>query len=84
MKDLDCLVEETTMWFGKVDALFLNAGIAPFAPVEASDEAFFDRCFNINVAIFRSHPDYQAPSRLLDELRRLIEQRHDVFGDIEE
>jgi NAD(P)-dependent dehydrogenase (short-subunit alcohol dehydrogenase family) len=35
--------------FGKLDILFLNAGIAELRPVEAWDEAAFDRMFATNV-----------------------------------
>jgi NAD(P)-dependent dehydrogenase (short-subunit alcohol dehydrogenase family) len=34
--------------FGKLDVLFLNAGIAEMRPLENWDEAGFDRSFNIN------------------------------------
>jgi NAD(P)-dependent dehydrogenase (short-subunit alcohol dehydrogenase family) len=34
---------------GKVDALFVNAGVAEFLPLEAATEAHFDRVFDINV-----------------------------------
>ena len=34
---------------GRLDVLFVNAGIAYFAPIEAVDEAFFDKQFDINV-----------------------------------
>ncbi|TYR34697.1 SDR family oxidoreductase [Sphingobacterium phlebotomi] len=34
---------------GKVDVLFLNAGIASFSPIEQTTEADFDRQFNTNV-----------------------------------
>jgi len=34
---------------GKLDVLFLNAGIASFAPIEHTTEADFDRQFNTNV-----------------------------------
>ncbi len=43
------LVSEISRKFGKVDVLFINAGIAKFAPIEASDEAFFDETININL-----------------------------------
>lgn len=33
---------------GKIDVLFLNAGIGVFQPVEAWDEATFDRVINVN------------------------------------
>ena len=35
--------------YGRIDVLFVNAGVAHFAPLEAVDEAFFDKQFNINV-----------------------------------
>lgn len=34
---------------GKVDVLFINAGIASFSPIEHTTEADFDRQFNTNV-----------------------------------
>ncbi|MEM7272900.1 MAG: SDR family oxidoreductase [Actinomycetota bacterium] len=34
---------------GRVDALFLNAGLGAFAPLSATDATEFDRQFNINV-----------------------------------
>jgi NAD(P)-dependent dehydrogenase (short-subunit alcohol dehydrogenase family) len=33
----------------KLDALFINAGVARFAPLEAIDEALWDETFNVNV-----------------------------------
>jgi NAD(P)-dependent dehydrogenase (short-subunit alcohol dehydrogenase family) len=35
--------------FGKLDILFVNAGVAELRPIELWDEAGFDRTFNINV-----------------------------------
>jgi NAD(P)-dependent dehydrogenase (short-subunit alcohol dehydrogenase family) len=35
--------------FGELDVLFVNAGIADLKPIEAWDEAAFDRSFDINV-----------------------------------
>lgn len=35
--------------WGKLDVLFLNAGIAKLAPFEAVDEAFYDEHMNVNV-----------------------------------
>lgn len=49
LEDISALVEKVTAQFGQVDILFANAGIAWFAPIEASDEAFFDAQFNTNV-----------------------------------
>jgi NAD(P)-dependent dehydrogenase (short-subunit alcohol dehydrogenase family) len=49
LEEISALVEKVKAQFGKVDILFANAGIAWFAPIEASDEAFFDAQFNTNV-----------------------------------
>ena len=46
--DLDNLFNETNSKFGKIDILFVNAGIAKFAPLADSDEALFDEIVNIN------------------------------------
>lgn len=46
--DLDKLFDETNSKFGKIDILFVNAGIAKFAPLADSDEALFDEIVNIN------------------------------------
>jgi NAD(P)-dependent dehydrogenase (short-subunit alcohol dehydrogenase family) len=35
--------------FGKIDALFINAGIGKFLPVEQVSEAFFDETMSINL-----------------------------------
>ncbi|MBI3507825.1 MAG: SDR family oxidoreductase [Proteobacteria bacterium] len=43
------LAAEIAAKFGKLDILFANAGIAEFAPIEAVDEAHFDRQFATNV-----------------------------------
>ncbi len=43
------LVDQVKAKHGRIDVLFVNAGIAKFAPLEAADEAFFDAQFNVNV-----------------------------------
>ena len=43
------LIDQVKAKHGRIDVLFVNAGVAHFAPLEASDEAFFDTQFNINV-----------------------------------
>ncbi len=43
---LGTLVKEK---FGRVDVLFLNAGIAKFAPIEMIDEATYEDTFDVNV-----------------------------------
>ena len=35
--------------FGKLDVLFVNAGVAKFMPADASDEALYDAIFDVNV-----------------------------------
>jgi NAD(P)-dependent dehydrogenase (short-subunit alcohol dehydrogenase family) len=47
--DLERVFDVVKTQYGKVDILFLNAGVAPFAPLEATDEALFDRIINVNV-----------------------------------
>ena len=43
------LVDHVKEKHGRIDVLFVNAGIGHFAPLDVVDEAFFDRQFNINV-----------------------------------
>ena len=43
------LIEQVVAKHGRIDVAFVNAGVAAFAPLEAVDEAFFDRQFDINV-----------------------------------
>lgn len=47
--DIDRVMAEVKKLAGRIDALFVNAGVANFAPIEAVDEAFFDRHMAINV-----------------------------------
>ncbi len=49
LADIDRAIAQVAKEAGRIDVLFVNAGIAHFAPIEASDEAFFDRQFAINV-----------------------------------
>lgn len=46
--DLERLFAATEERLGKIDVLFVNAGIAPMVPFVDSDEALFDKIFNIN------------------------------------
>lgn len=48
LKDLENLFQATDKKFGKIDVLYVNAGIAKFAPLEQSDEALFDEIVDIN------------------------------------
>lgn len=49
MIDIDNLYQEIEKLHGKIDVLFLNAGVASFSPVEYVTEELFDNHFNINV-----------------------------------
>ena len=49
LADIARLVAEVKAKAGRIDALFVNAGIAKFAPLEQSDELLFDQTFDINV-----------------------------------
>ena len=49
LDQVTALVSLVKSEFGTVDILFANAGIAWFAPIGQSDEAFFDTHFDINV-----------------------------------
>jgi NAD(P)-dependent dehydrogenase (short-subunit alcohol dehydrogenase family) len=46
--DIDNLFATVKNEFGNIDVLFINAGIALFAPVENVTEEFFDRIMDIN------------------------------------
>ena len=43
------LVDQVKAKHGRIDVLFVNAGIAKFAPIADVDEAFYDSQFNVNV-----------------------------------
>lgn len=49
LADIDRLYSEVAAKFGKIDALFANAGIAKFSPASDSSEKMFDDIFDINV-----------------------------------
>lgn len=49
LRDLDTLFDIVTKKLGHIDVLFANAGIARFAPVSDTSEAFYDEIFDINV-----------------------------------
>src|SRR5690349_9451677 len=46
--DLDKLFDTVSKKLGKIDVLFVNAGIYKFAPLEGSNEGFYDELFDIN------------------------------------
>ena len=47
--DTQALADDVRTQFGRLDALFLNAGVGPMQPVEAVTEAAFDDNFAVNV-----------------------------------
>lgn len=47
--DLDKLYAEVSQKLGKIDVLFVNAGIAKFAPLGETSESVYDEQFDINV-----------------------------------
>ena len=48
-EDLDALVKRTIDTYGRIDALFNNAGIAYSAPLEVFDQEQFDRVVEMNL-----------------------------------
>ena len=49
LSDLDKLFAEVAQKLGKIDVLFVNAGIAKFAPLAETSESLYDEIFDINV-----------------------------------
>ena len=49
LSDLDRVVDLATSHLGRVDFVFVNAGVAKFAPFEATDEKLWDELNDINV-----------------------------------
>ncbi|WP_293307603.1 SDR family oxidoreductase [Pedobacter sp. UBA5917] len=45
---IDSLADSIKLDFGKLDIIFLNAGIATFSPFEAASESHFDEIMDIN------------------------------------
>src|SRR5215218_1887810 len=48
LADTEALFAAVKERFGRVDVLFVNAGVAQFAPVEETDEGLFDHVMDIN------------------------------------
>jgi NAD(P)-dependent dehydrogenase (short-subunit alcohol dehydrogenase family) len=48
LADLDKLYTEVSQKLGKIDVLFVNAGIAKFAPLAETSEGTYDEQFDIN------------------------------------
>lgn len=49
LKSIDNLVDEVKSKFGKIDIVFLNAGLAAFAPLDQASEEHYDAIMNVNV-----------------------------------
>jgi len=48
LEALDQMVNQVSEWFGGVDVLFINAGVAAFAPVGQVSEELFDNIMDVN------------------------------------
>ena len=49
LTDIDKLFAEVSKKLGKIDVLFVNAGVAKFAPLADTPESMFDEQFDINI-----------------------------------
>src|ERR1700722_5617244 len=49
LPELERFFQEVSQKLGRIDALFVNAGIATFAPLAETSEAAYDDMFDINV-----------------------------------
>ncbi len=49
LTDIDKLYAEVSKKLGKIDVLFVNAGVAKFAPLAETPESLFDEQFDINI-----------------------------------
>ena len=49
--DLDRFYSAVAQKFGKIDILFVNAGVAKFRPLENADEAHYDEIFDMNTRV---------------------------------
>jgi NAD(P)-dependent dehydrogenase (short-subunit alcohol dehydrogenase family) len=49
LTDVDKLYAEVSQKLGKIDVLFVNAGVAKFAPLAETSESLYDENFDINI-----------------------------------
>jgi NAD(P)-dependent dehydrogenase (short-subunit alcohol dehydrogenase family) len=49
LEDVDRLYAEVSRKLGKIDVLFVNAGVAKFAPLAETSESLYDEHFDINI-----------------------------------
>jgi NAD(P)-dependent dehydrogenase (short-subunit alcohol dehydrogenase family) len=64
LADIEALARKVEAAFGKIDLLFINAGIGKFRPLEQVTEADFDETFDINL---------KGPFFIVQRLSGLIE-----------
>src|SRR5260370_28760752 len=57
LTDIDKLYAEVSKKLGKIDVLFVNAGVAKFSPLAETSESVYDEQFDINIkeAYFTIH-----------------------------
>jgi NAD(P)-dependent dehydrogenase (short-subunit alcohol dehydrogenase family) len=70
--DIEALAAEVKERLGGIDVLFVNAGIARFAPLEASTEAFWDETFAVDEKGFPGASVYSASKAALRSLARTL------------
>src|SRR5260370_21350137 len=49
LEDLEKLYAQVSQKLGKIDVLFVNAGVAKFAPLAETSESLYDEQFDINI-----------------------------------
>jgi NAD(P)-dependent dehydrogenase (short-subunit alcohol dehydrogenase family) len=49
LSDIDAAMAKIRERFGKIDALFVNAGVGKFVPFDQVSEAFYDEIMNVNL-----------------------------------
>jgi NAD(P)-dependent dehydrogenase (short-subunit alcohol dehydrogenase family) len=49
LQEIDKLYDEVSRKLGKIDVLFVNAGVARFAPLAETSESLFDENFDTNI-----------------------------------
>lgn len=49
LEDLEKLYAQVSQTLGKIDVLFVNAGVAKFAPLAETSESMYDEQFDINI-----------------------------------
>src|SRR5439155_17117445 len=49
LREVDKLYAEVPKELGKIDVLFVNAGVAKFAPLAETSESLYDEQFDINI-----------------------------------